>query len=83
MSEKVIFPHYSKPYGTAEHEIKTEKCSDTCQYKIKVNVFWKNDPTLAEIYAITLNFGSDMQSVNCTGQHWKLSDVRLLFHALQ
>ena len=36
------------------------KGSDTCQHKTKfVLTFTKNDLTLVEIYAITLNFGSD------------------------
>ena len=31
----------------AEHDIRSEKCSDTCQYKIKfVLTFGKNDQTL-------------------------------------
>ena len=48
-----------------------------------VLTFTKNDPTLVEINVITLNLGhmSD-QSGNCTGQHQKCLDVRLLFHAL-
>ena len=38
----------------ARHEIKTNKCSDTCQYKIKfVLTFIKNDLTLVEITLIS------------------------------
>ena len=43
-----------------EHEIRAEKCSDTCHHKMKfVLTFTKNDLTLVEINAITLSFGSD------------------------
>ena len=43
--------------NSPEHEIRTEKCSDTCHHKMKfVLTFTKNDLTLLEI---KLNFGSD------------------------
>ena len=69
----------------AEHDVRTEKCSDTCQHNIKfVLTFAKKDLTLAETYArsIALNFWlghmSD-QSGNCTGKHQKWSqNVRCL-----
>ena len=36
---------------TAEHDIRTEKCLDICQHKIKfVLTFAKNDQTLVEIF---------------------------------
>ena len=44
-----------------EHEIRIEKCSDTCQYKIEfVLTFSKNDQTLVEICTVALHFGSDI-----------------------
>ena len=44
-----------------ELEIRSEKCSDTCQYKIKFALtFAKSDLTLVEIYAVVLYFGSDI-----------------------
>ena len=68
--------------GTAERGIRTEKCSDTCHHKMKLVL------TLVEINAITLNFGSDtcqikvgIVQVNAKSAR-KMSDVRLLFHAL-
>ena len=55
-----------------EHEIRAEKCSDTCHHKMKfVLTFTKNNLTLVEINAIT--YMSD-QSGNCTGQHQKCSE---------
>ena len=37
---------------STEHEIMTEKCSDTCQHKIKLySDIAKNDLTLVEIHA--------------------------------
>ena len=70
-----------------ELEIRTEKCSDTCQHNIKfVLTFTKNDLTLVETYTTALKFGLDTCQIkmgNCTGQHQKWSEnVRLLFHAL-
>ena len=72
-----------------EHEIRTEKCLDTCHHKMKfVLTFTKNDLTLVEINAITLNFGSDTCQIKVgivqvnTKSAEKMSDVRLLFHAL-
>ena len=63
---------------TPELEIRTEKCSDTCQYNIKfVLTFTKNDLTLVEIYAVALNFGLDTCQITlgyCTGQHQKWSE---------
>ena len=72
-----------------EREIRTEKCSDTCQHNIKfVLTFTKNDLTLVETYTITLKFGLDtcqikvgIVQVNAKCGR-KMSDVRLLFHAL-
>ena len=54
----------------SEHEIQTEKCSDTCQHNmIFVLTFTK---TLVETYGngIWLGHMSDL-SGNCTGQHQK------------
>ena len=72
-----------------EHEIRTEKCSDICQHKIKVVLtFTKNDLTLVETYAITLDLCLDMCQIKVrivqvnTKSARKMSDVRLLFHAL-
>ena len=69
----------------AEHEIRTVKCSDTCQHMIKfVLTFAKNDQMLVEICTVALYFGSDKCQIKL-GQPkstWKMSDVRLLFHAL-
>ena len=74
---------------SAEHEIRTEKCSDTCHHKMKfVLAFTKNDLTLVEINAITLNFGLDTCQIKVgivqvnTKRDRKMSDVRLLFHVL-
>ena len=48
-----------------EHEIRTEKCSDTCQHKIKfVLTFSRNDQTLIEICDIVLYVGSDICQIN-------------------
>ena len=66
----------------AELEIRTEKCSDTCQPNIKfVLTFTKNDLTLIETYAIVLNFGLDTCQINMgiiqvnTKSGRKMSDV--------
>ena len=54
---------------STELEIRTVKCSDTCQNNIKfVLTFTKNDLTVVETCAIALNFDLDMCQ-NCTGQH--------------
>ena len=60
-----------------------------CYHKMKfVLTFTKNDLTLVEINAITLNFGLDTCQIKVgivqvnTKSAWKMSDVRLLFHAL-
>ena len=73
-----------------EHEIRTEKCSDTCQHKIKfVLTFSRNDQMLIEICIVALYFGSDICQIKLEFVHVnaksarKMSDVRLLFHALQ
>ena len=73
----------------AKHEIRTVKCSDTCQHMIKfVLTFAKNDQTLVETCTVALYFGSDkcqiklgFVQVNPKSAR-KMSDVRLLFHAL-
>ena len=45
----------------SECEIRSEKCSDTCQHKIKfVLAFAKSDLTLVEICTVALYFGSDI-----------------------
>ena len=52
--------HVLHVYST-EHEIRTEKCLDTCQHKIKfVLTFAKNDLTLVEISTVALYYGSDI-----------------------
>ena len=73
----------------AEREIRTEKSSDTCHHKMKfVLIFIKNDLTLVEINAITLNFGLDTCQIKVgivqvnTKSAQKMSDVRLSFHTL-
>ena len=72
-----------------EHEIRTEKCSDACQHKIKfVLTFSGNDQTLVEICTVALHFGSDICQIKLgfvqvnSKSARKMSDVRLLFHAL-
>ena len=51
------------------------------------SVITKNDLTLVEIYAITLNFGLDMCQIKVgivqvkTKSVWIMSVVQLLFHA--
>ena len=72
-----------------EHEIRTEKCSDTCQHKIKFALtFSRNDQTLVEICTVALYFGSDICQIKLgfvqvnPKSAWKMSDVRLLLHAL-
>ena len=72
-----------------EHEIKTEKCLDTCQYKIKFALtFSRNDQTLVEICTVALYFGSDIYQIKLGfvqvnhKSARKMSDVRLLFHTL-
>ena len=65
-----------------ELEIRTEKCSDTCQHNIRfVLTFTKNDLTLVETSAIALNIGLDtcqnkvgIVQVN-TKSRQKMSDV--------
>ena len=60
-----------------------------CQHKIEVLLtLTKNDLTLVEIYATTLNLCSDMcqnevgiVQVNAKSA-WKMSDVQLSFHAV-
>ena len=71
------------------HEIRTEKQSDTCQHEIKfVLTFSRNDQTLIEICTVALHFGSDVCQTKLgfvqvnTKSAQKMSDVRLLFHAL-
>ena len=59
-----------------EHEIRTEKCSNTCQHKTDI---FQNEQILVEICTVVLHLS------DYTGQHQKcseMSDVRLLFHAL-
>ena len=52
-------------YMYSEHDIRSEKCSDTCQYKIKfVLTFAKNDQTLVEICIVALNFGPGICHIN-------------------
>ena len=69
-----------------EHEIRNEKCLDTCQHKIKfVLTFAKNNLTLVEICTVALYFGLDichikLEFVQESAQ--KMSNVQLLFHAL-
>ena len=72
-----------------KHEIRTEKGSDICQHKIKlVLTFAKNDQTLVEICTVALYFGSDICQIKLgfvqvnPKSAQKISDVRLLFHAL-
>lgn len=69
-----------------EHEIRTEKCS---QHKIKfVLTFFRNDLTLVEICTVASHFDSDVCQIKLgfvqvnTKSTQKMSDVRLLFHAL-
>ena len=64
-------------------------CSDTCQHKITfVLTFTKNDQTLVEISTMALYFGSDICQIKLgfvqvnPKSARKMSDVRLLFHAL-
>ena len=80
---------YVYVYYMSEHEIRAEKCSDTCHHKMKfVLTFTKNDLTLVKINAITLNFDSDTCQIKVgivqvsTKSAQKMSDIPLLFHAL-
>ena len=72
-----------------EHEIRTEKYSDTCQHKIKCALtFSRNEQTLVEICTVALYFGSDICQIKLgfvqvnPKSAQKMSDVQLLFHAL-
>ena len=65
-----------------EHEIRIEKCSDTCQLKIKfVLPFSKNGQTLIEICTVALYFSSDICQIKLgfvqvnTKSARKMSDV--------
>ena len=64
---------------TSDHEIRTEKCSDTCQHKIKCALtFSGNDRTLRSrnMYSIIifwLGHLSDQTGI-CTGQSQKCSE---------
>ena len=61
-----------------EHEIRTEKCSDTCQHNLTST---KNDLTSVETYTIALNFGLDTCQIKVgivqvnTKNGQKMSDV--------
>ena len=45
----------------AGHEIRTEKCSDACQHKVKFALtFSGNDQTLVEICTVALHFCLDI-----------------------
>ena len=70
--------------GNAELEIRTVKCSDTCQHNIKlVLTFTKNDLTLVLRYGTKCWLGhmSGIVQVNIKSGR-KISDVLLLFHTL-
>ena len=79
----------TKRFYITEHEIRTEKCLDICQYKIKfVLTFVKNDQTLVEVCIVALYFGSDICQIKLgfiqvnPKSARKMSDVQLLFHTL-
>ena len=50
--------------SSTEHEIKTEKCLDTCQHKTNfVLTFNKNDVILVKLSTVALYFGLDIHQI--------------------
>ena len=53
-----LYLKYLKVLISTEHEIRIEKCSDTCPHKIKVVLtFSKNGPTLGSFYSLDWTTG--------------------------
>ena len=68
---------YISLYWYAEHVMRTEKCSDTCQIRSDICQKWSD---ISETCTVAY-FGSDICTVNPESAR-KMSDVQLLFHAL-